>query len=359
MKEGFFAAAAHLVSGRGAQTKLRMLGMTLLGLYIIFPSGMGVKAGPAATGAARPPIVQSAQETISGTWTADVKADKDYSELQFTFNRRTRRGHTSMSGHGFSLDDFQSLTREQVYATASTQVSFRLAREAGTIECQGVFRAGKGSGEWRLLPNQAFRSAMRASGYNDLTEEQMFTAAMVDVTSKFVEDFKSIGFDMQDFQEVIKGRIFNITPQFAAEMKSLGFNPLNLEDLVRARIFKIDAEFVRQVQAMGFERQPLEGLVKLRIFKITPEFIREMKTANFENLTTGELVKLRIFEISPAFVKSLKAEGLSPISVEDAVKLKIHHVDDDFIRRAKASGYTSLSVEDLVRLSIHGRIKMQ
>jgi hypothetical protein len=365
--------ATYQPSTRGAQS--RMLANALLSLSIFFVlgavSGSNTKTAGAVSITPEQMVVNATPEqpavnvvpaeaqesTISGTWAAEVKPDKADTEIQFTFNRRTRSGHSSMSGNGFALADFQGLTREQVTASGNTQVSFRLAREAGTVECQGSFRDGKGAGDWRLVPSQAFKSAMRTRGYEDLTDEQVFTSVMVNVTSKYVDDFKSMGFDQLDYQEVIKGRIFNVTPQFASELKSLGFDNLDLEDLVKARIFNVDAEFIRQVQAMGFDKQSLEGLVKFRIFKITPQFISEMKSAEFENLTSEELVKLRIFEISPAFVKSLKAEGLSPISVEDAVKLRIHHVDDRFIRRAKASGYTDLSVEDLVRLSIHGKVK--
>ena len=346
---------AHGFSNRDAQTRRRILATILLSFSIFFALGVAVSS---STMPSAPRIMNKpAQETQSGTWTAEIKSGKAENEIQFTFNRRTSGGHSSMSGNGFSLDEFQGLSRSQIVATANTPVSFRLTREAGTIECEGSFRDGKGAGSWRLIPSQSFRSAMSSRGYTDLTDEQMFTSVMVNVTSKFVDDFKSIGFDQPTYKDVIKGRIFKVTPQFAAEMKSLGFADLELEELVKARIFKVDAEFVRQVQAMGIDKQSLEGLVKLRIFKITPEFISEMKSVSFDNLTAEELVKLRIFKISPAFVNSLKAEGLSQISVEDTVKLKIHHVDEDFIRRAKASGYTDLSVEELVRLSIRGKVK--
>jgi predicted metallopeptidase len=360
MKEDSQTTARQPI-GRGVRGGGRILATALLSLSIFFVlgaiSGSHTRTPGAVSVPPEPEAQPQQQETFSGTWTADVKTDKSDDAIQFTFNRRARDGHTSMSGHGYSLDDFQGLTRAQVFAAVNTPVTFRLTREAGTVECEGSFRDGKGAGTWRMVASRNFRSAMSARGYTDLTDEQLFTSVMVDVTTKFVDDFKSIGFDGADFKEVIKGRIFNITPQYASEMKSLGFDNLDLEDLVKGRIFKVDAEFVRQVQAMGFDKQSLEGLVKLRIFKITPEFISEMKSADFENLTTEELVKLRIFEISPAFVKSLKAEGLSELSVEDAVKLRIHHVDDNFIRRARANGYTNLDVEDLVRLSIHGMVK--
>ncbi|HKQ99983.1 MAG TPA: hypothetical protein VJT09_04880, partial [Pyrinomonadaceae bacterium] len=344
---------AHKTLTRRPQALRRTLAAILPGTLILLALAVA-SIGTVTRGAAHL-MGQPAQEAFSGTWTAEVQRDKADGSLQFNFHRRTERGGMSMSGSTYSLNDFQGLTREQTLATVSTTVSFRLVREAGTIECQGSFHDGKGSGSWRMIPSQGFRGEMRSRGYDNLTDEQMFTAVMIDLTSKFVDDLKGAGFDRLSYEDVVKGRIFNVTPQFISEMKALGFDNLGLEELVKARIFKIDAEFVRQIQGMGFDEKSLEGLVKLRIFKVTPEFVREMKAANFDNLSTEELVKLRIFEITPAFVKSLNAEGLSQLSVEDAVKLKIHHVDDDFIRRARASGYTDLSVEQLVRLSIHGK----
>lgn len=359
MREDSLRAAQWILT-RCSQAQKHILATILLGFSALFVLGAAdLTTIPVTTssGAATAAAPTAQQATLSGTWAAEAKSNQAENEIQFTFNRSTDGGHSSMSGNGIRLDNLQGLTREQVYGAGNTQVSFRLVREAGTIECRGSFRDGKGAGDWRMIPNESFRSAMRARGFEDLTGEQMFTSLMVDVTSKFVDDFKSIGFDHSTYKDVIKGRIFNVTPEFAAELKSLGLDNLGLEELVKARIFKVDTEFVRQVQAMGFERQSLEGLVKLRIFKITPEFISAMKSADFQNLSTEELVKLRIYEITPAFVKGLKAEGLSQISVEDAVKLRIHHVDDDFIRRARASGYTDLSVNELVRLSIHGKVR--
>ena len=345
-------------SGRQPLTrrqKIRRLGLAsiLLSFFTLFafagPSPSIVRVGAALA------VNNPAQASFSGTWTAEVKTDKADGRIQFSFHRSTDRGKMNFSGSDFSLDEFQGLTREQVFAASNTPVKFRLAREAGTLECEGSFRGGRGSGDWRFIQNEGFRSAMGTRGYT-LTDDQMFTSAMINLTSSFVDNLKTMGFANLTFEDVIKAQIFKITPEFANELKALGFKDLELEDLVKARIFRVDAEFVRQVQAMGFETG-LEQLIKLRIFKVTPEFVGEMKSVNFENLTAEELVKLRIFKVTPGFVNGLKAEGLSPISVEDAVKLKIHHVDEAFVRQVKASGQTDLSVDELVRMRIRGGAK--
>lgn len=315
----------------------RALTTSILGSFVFFalflaaactatPGAVSVPDMPATMPAATPAPEPAPQgETFSGTWTAEVKKEKADDRIQFSFSRRSDGGNSN-HGNEYSLADFQGLTREQVRATANTPVNFRLVREAGTIECQGSFRDGRGAGDWRLVPSQAFRSAMSSRGY-DLTDQQMFTSAMLDVRTGFVDDLKTIGFDRLDFDDVVKAVIFKVTPQFAAEMKSIGFENLGLEELVKARIFKVDAAFAREVREMGFDEQSLEQFVKLRIFKVTPDFLKE-----------------------------IKGEGLTLDSIEDAVKLRIFKVDADFIRRARASGHTDLNVEELVRLRIHNRV---
>jgi hypothetical protein len=307
--------ANGLPAARVAWAPLAALTAVALGILLLFAPA---PANAWATNLA------AAQQTFTGTWTASVNRDGADDRLNFNIRRRDEDGESNM-GHDFAFSDFQGLSRDQVMASTDTRVTFRLVREAGTIECEGSFRAGRGAGSWRLSPNASFRGAMAARGY-ELSDREMLTAAMIDVTTKAVDDLKAVGFENLSYEDVVKGVIFKITPQFAAEMKSLGFGAMGLEDLVKARIFKIDGAFVREARAMGFESQSMEELVKLRIFKVTPEFLAEVK-----------------------------AEGLSDISIEEAVKLRIFKIDGDFIRQARASGRTDLDVEDLVRMRIHGK----
>jgi len=283
-------------------------------------SGMvaGTNSGAGATTAAAAP-----QSAITGEWTAELSKERP-DRIHFTLNRQAGSDHSNF-GNDMALADFQGLTREQM-AGANTNVRFRLQREAGTFDFEGMFRAGRGAGIWTLTPSQSFIGEMRSRGFDNLSEEKLVASAMLDVRVKTVDDLKAAGFNNITMEDVIKASIFKITPEYISEMKSLGFEGLDLEDLVKARIFKIDAAFAGEVREMGFGRESLESLVKMRIFKITPAFLREMKTAGLDNL-----------------------------SIEDLVKLKIFKIDSDFITQARASGRVNLDVEDLVRMKIHGK----
>jgi hypothetical protein len=270
-----------------------------------------------------------AQTAVTGDWTAHLD-DERPEKIHLSFERSSKPGHRHNHGSSFAFADLQGLTREQAQ---NGRVSFRLVREAGTIECEGSFTNGKGSGTYRFTGNQAFVEGMRSRGF-DLAaggekygsetrlEDRLFTATVLNLTTAFADDLKSMNFSPLDVDDLFKAVIFKITPQFVAEMKATGFPNLSMEDLVKARIFKIDADYVRQVRDMGFVKEDFESLVKFRIFKVTPEFLSELKGEGFADLGAEDVVKFRIFKIDAAYIREAKAEEPN-ITVEQLVQKKI------------------------------------
>jgi hypothetical protein len=164
-------------------------------------------------------------------------------------------------------------------------------------------------------------SESRNGNDEDRTDDRLFAATALNVTTALADDLASAGFGNLKTEDLFKAAIFHIDSKFMREMKASGFD-LGMEDLVKARIFKIDPEFVRQVAQMGFEKEPFESLVKMQIFKVTPEFIADMRNEGLTNLQIEDLVKLRIFKIDADFIRQAKAEGV-PIEVEKLVERRI------------------------------------
>jgi hypothetical protein len=345
---------AQILAGRMFTLKLRPRRnacATLLVALLAISTLASVGAGRANV----PGTNNATQNVLTGEWLAEFNRN-DTGKVQFTVIRRSAGGGQHNSSNGISLAELQGLTRQQALG-AKTEVSFRLVREAGTFQCEGTFREGKGAGHWTLTPSQSFISAMQSRGYDRLSEDDLFSAALFDINIKSIEDLKAAGYDRLTFKQLVEAGIFNVTGDFAREMKSAGFENLGFKQLVEARIFKVDAQFMKEVQAMGFERQPFKELVEMRIFKITPEFIREMRSLGFENLSLKQLTELRIHSVTQEFVNGIKAEGYSSVSPREAVTLKIHGVDGDYIKRVKAKGFNDITLNKLVELRIHGIIE--
>jgi len=293
-------------------------------------------------------------QTTTGTWSSrtrntgkDGTGAPDREKIHLSFSRTTAKGGKNQHGSDFAYSDLQGLSYEQAQ---NGRASFRIVREAGTIDCDGTFEDGKGTGTFTFTPNQAFVDGMASRGFT-LTEEQRFSAATINVTTAAADDLKNSGLGPVDTDDLFKAVIFKVTPQFIAEMKATGFPNMGMEELVKARIFKVDADYVRQVKDMGFSNQGFEELVKFRIFKVTPEFLAELKSHGFSNLGAEEVVKFRIFKVTPELLTTLKNEGFGNISAEEVVKFQIFKIDAEFIRTAKAEN-PNVTVQQLVEMKI-------
>ena len=269
-----------------------------------------------------------AQNVKTGDWKASLQDDS--ARINLNFEQRSERGGRSQMGQTYDFADLQGLSREQ--ALSGGMVKFSLVREAGTIDCEGSFQNGRGSGTFRFTGNQSFVSAMKSRGFDfeeDFTtynardcEDRLFAAATLNVTTALADDLSSAGFGKLHVDDLFKAAIFKIDSRFMREMKASGFPNLGMEDLVKARIFKIDADFVSQVTQMGFNKEPFESLVKMRIFKITPEFITEVRNEGLTDVSVEDVVKMRIFKIDSEFIRQAKADGV-PLEVERLVQRRI------------------------------------
>lgn len=268
------------------------------------------------------------QGTITGEWTADKKKEKG-DKIHLSFSRQSERGGKNQFGSSFEFGELQGLSAAQ---TENGRVSFSLVREAGTIDCEGSFTNGRGSGTFRFTPNRSFVENMRARGFDfeaksskgghDTLEDRLFSAAALNVTVALADDLRSANFPNLDADDLFKAAIFKIDGKFMAEMAATGFPNLSMEDLVKARIFKIDADFVRRTRDMGFGTDDFENLVKFSIFKVTPEFLGELRAEGLTNLSSEDVVKLRIFKIDAAYVREARATEPN-ITIEQLVQKRI------------------------------------
>lgn len=293
-----------------------------------------------------------AQDTLTGTWTGSLGGEKfgpkfgkktekaDEPEwqkdelkpegLHLSLERRTERGGRNQMGQTFDFAELQGITREQVQGGGP--VRFALVREAGRVDLEGSFQAGKGSGTYTFTPDRGFVSAMKGRGFDfekvesrherGEPENRVFAAAMLNVTTALADDLLSADFGQLDVDDLFKAAIFKVDSKFMREMKASGFPGMRMEELVKARIFKIDADFVREAARLGFDKEPFESIVKMRIFKVTPDFVAEVRGEGINVTDIEGLVKMRIFNIDADFIRRARAEGV-PLEVEALVQERI------------------------------------
>ena len=302
-------------------------------------------------------LFATAAFALDGAWTASIdekRPDRVY--VNMTQGRNHNMGTT------FPLTAFAGLTAAQINASAMTPVQFEMRREAGTVRFEGMFRGGKGAGQFTFTPDRSYIDKIRALGLEfnldkphrrkDRTEEQdLYALAVHDVSTAFIRSMMAEGYRVS-LEQYLAMRIFDITPEYIREMRSLGFKDISSDELVASKIHKVTPQFVRDMRAAGWDLS-LDELQASAIHGATPQFAEEMRRLGYGNLSHDDLVAFRIHKVTPEFIQELRKLGYDKVSADDLVAMRIHRVTPEFIHELAAAGYTNVPPEKLVQMRIH------
>ena len=289
-------------------------------------------------------------EDIRGAWTATT-SDEDAGKIHFQLNRKH-----SNNGRTMRIADFTGLSTSQINATTQTPVLFALGREAGTIQFEGVFKAGLGAGQFNFSPNRSYLDSVRALGVplegsvedskdsrrrhrvrerESSEEEMLFHYAMQDVSTTYIRAMQAEGFRVS-LPDYFAMRIHRVTPETVRELRTLGYSNISYEDVIATHIHRVTPEYIRELRAAGIRDLPLDELVGMRIHRVSPESIKEYAALGYTNLNHDQLMQMSIHRVTPEYIKELKAAGYSNIPVEKLVQMKIHRIDPEYIRKMNA-----------------------
>ena len=295
-------------------------------------------------------VAPHANAALHGSWHARMHNEHS---VQLSLSYERNGDHNNEWGHSVELADLTGLTDAQIHSSGNTPVKFTLTRGAGTIALDGIFGDGDGGGRFTFTPNTKYADELRSLGVaaSDLDEEQLFSLAILDVSTQFIRDMQALGYrgPLDDYKRF---RIHGANPQFVRDMQALGYRDLSAEDLIRFRIHGVSADYVRSMNELGY-KPSAEDLIRFRIHGVNPELVKTLSTLGYRNVPSEDLVRFRIHGVSPEFLRDLKELGYTPSS-EDLVRMRIHGVSPEFIRSLKEAGYSGIPVEKLIDMRIHG-----
>lgn len=271
------------------------------------------------------------QETITGDWTAKVKQTDKGPELWLSLNRNNdrRNGGFQMSVE-IPLRDFTGLN-----PNANSNVQFTLQRDAGAVFFDGLFKDGRGVGDFRFQQNSGFIAAMKNLGYDGLTTEKLFTMAMLDVSANFVNEMKSIGYDKLDLEQLISLRALGVTAAFAREAQDWGFGKLSANDLIEIKAMGINPDYIRSMKSLGFDGLSLRKLVELKALGVNENYVKEMRSVGFETLTMNQLIEMKAMGITADYVKKMRELGLKNVSINELIQIKATGADKILAREKR------------------------
>jgi beta-lactamase regulating signal transducer with metallopeptidase domain len=119
-------------------------------------------------------------------------------------------------------------TRASDYARYLVEIaqSFDVAEPATPVA------VGMACSQLESRSNPAYFTAMRNLSYDDIKSERMFSLALHDVSTRFVQETKSWGFDKLPLDKLISFRIFKV------------------DDLIKLRIHGVDSAYIKKMKGI-------------------------------------------------------------------------------------------------------------
>jgi hypothetical protein len=247
-------------------TRLPLLAaLMLLTAAPTLPQSTGGAASPAQARSYRP------IERIHWTYDDESFAGRSSRQLRFTHDN----SNSSIGADGDP--DVQQIVAKIAHTAAGENVTFNLAREAGTLACSGrAEEGGRGSGTCRFAPDNRFAVALESRRIAPDDSDDLLALTLVDAHIATVDDLVAKGFRFDDAGDLIAVSALGVTPNYVGELRGAGLKVDELGDLIAARALKVDASWLRAMAQAGYPDLAVDQAIQMRALGVTPDYAVRM-----------------------------------------------------------------------------------
>src|ERR1700733_6686251 len=242
--------------------------------------------------------------------------------VEFSLQSSNGNDHYSTSST-WKLADLRGLDWA---AAAKHDVSFAIARDAGTVDCKGFVQDQHGAGLFTFQPNPQYRPEMAKLGF-EFDDRELFSATLFDVSFDFARAMKSAAVRGLDAGKLLAFRIHGVTPQFVRDLRGAGLEAADAGKLIAFRIHGVTPEFVNELRGAGLKVTDEDKLIAFRIHGVSAEFAGQIGHLGFPHAPPDQLIALRIHGVTPEYIEGLRSKGMQNLTLDQLISLRIHGID--------------------------------
>jgi hypothetical protein len=271
----------------------------------------------------------------------------------------------------------------------SGNVSFKLVREAGTVEFKGQFDGEEGFGHFHFVPDAAYFPALRQMGVEDIEDRRQFGFFAMNIKKDYVSMLTHNGYphitqrdllsfaamhideayiqywhgvnlgegdgDVTDPRTLIRLKAMHIDRAYVDDLKAAGYDHLNLHELESLKAQHIDRAYI-QSMGHGLNNQPIpvRELVSYKAMHIDSAYVQGLRKAGYDNLDLREISSLYAMHVTPEYIGQLQALGYKDLGARELTSLKAMGVTPDLVKGYQAAGYKDLTTRALTQLKATG-----
>jgi beta-lactamase regulating signal transducer with metallopeptidase domain len=285
------------------------------------------------------------QDDLPGTWELRPTKTAGMVHLRLVEGDNTR-------GTSVPLASLEGLTEAQL-AGAGGPVQFRITRDAGTLQFEGVLRSGVAAGTFSFTPNAGFPAGLVKRGFTAPTAREQYQLARADIGYAFLDELNRLGYAKPDTAGLVKAGQHGVDVTYLRDMGALGYALGSLPPLITLRDHGVTPDYVRGMAQEGYAKLPADTLRQARDHGVGPEYVKGMREAGYAGLTLEALINARDHGVTPEYVRALADGGYRGLPLDQVVRVRDHGITPDYISGMRQLGYT-LAIEDLVRARDHG-----
>ena len=163
---------------------------------------------------------------------------------------------------------------------AAGAVAFRIAHQAGTLDCTGrLARRNDGDGECRFAADATFERALSDRGLSPEGPSDLLAMLLVDATTDLADGLTRAGLRPDDSGDLIAAAALHVTPAYVRDLKRAPMKLGSIDDALACRALGVDPAYVRELAAAGYDDLSAEDIVAMKALDVTGDYARRMNEA--------------------------------------------------------------------------------
>ena len=251
-------------------------------------SAPAVAESPATAVAAAPAAARSSSTPLDGRWIiAPWRGTTVKLDLEWSDDTQWRRA--------LEIGDLRGVTIDQLSSPTASNVAFGLVQDAGRFEFEGQVASGRGTGQFRFVPNREFGTVLRSLGVREvgeLTDHQLKNLAFGQMSAASIRAFNALGVGPLTKDDIIEMAIRFVSPEYVREMRTAGVTGTDsVRNLVEMSFLGVTAQYAREMAALGYDKLSARELLELWSAGVRPDFVRAIQGPGIPKLSRPELIQ--------------------------------------------------------------------
>jgi len=193
------------------------------------------------------------------------------------------------------------------------------------------------------------RPARRSRDDADAADDEPRTPADAPRGSSFIDEMKSVGFDVLDVDLLVALKVHDVTADYVRRLRDAGFDP-DADEVIAMKVHGVTAEDIERARALRSDAE-LDEVIAMKVHGVTAEDIERARALS-SDADLDEVLAMKIHGVTAEDIEQARALG-PDVDLDEVLAMKIHGVTAEDIEQARALGFDA-DLDDVLAMKIHG-----